>query len=163
MLAGVKSGDEVITQSLTFVATCNAIRYCDADPVFVDVSKDTLGLSEQSMKSFLEENCEIRDDGFCWNKKTNKIVRACLPMHTYGFPVELDSINNLCKKYNINLVEDAAESLGSMYKNQHTGTIGKISTISFNGNKIITTGGGGMLTNDKILAEKANILPQLLK
>ena len=159
MLAGVKNGDEVITQSLTFVATCNAIRYCNADPVFVDVSKDTLSLSEQSMKFFLEENCEIRNDGFCWNKNTNKIVRACLPMHTYGFPAELDSISNLCKDYNINLVEDAAESLGSMYKDQHTGTVGKISAISFNGNKIITTGGGGMLiTDDKILAEKAKHL-----
>ena len=156
ILAGVRNGDEVITQSLTFVATCNAIRYCNADPIFVDVSKETLGLSEQSMKSFLEENCEIRDDGFCWNKNTNKIVRACVPMHTYGFPAELDSINNLCKHYNINLVEDAAESLGSIYKDQHTGTVGKISAISFNGNKIITTGGGGMLlTNDKILAERA--------
>jgi len=156
ILAGVRNGDEVITQSLTFVATCNAIRYCNADPIFVDVSKETLGLSEQSMKSFLEENCEIRDDGFCWNKNTNKIVRACVPMHTYGFPAELDSINKLCKLYNINLVEDAAESLGSIYKDQHTGTIGKISAISFNGNKIITTGGGGMLlTNDKILAQRA--------
>ena len=156
LLAGVKKGDEVITQSLTFVATCNAIRYCNADPVFVDVSKNTLGLSEQSLKFFLEQNCEIRDDGFCWNKNTNKIIKACLPMHTYGFPAELDSINNLCQIYNINLVEDAAESLGSIYKEKHTGTIGKISALSFNGNKIITTGGGGMLlTDDKTLAEKA--------
>ncbi|MDC0460787.1 LegC family aminotransferase [Candidatus Pelagibacter sp.] len=156
LLAGVKKGDEVITQSLTFVATCNAIRYCNAEPVFVDVSKNTLGLSEQSLKFFLEQNCEIRDDGFCWNKNTNKIIKACLPMHTYGFPAELDSINNLCQIYNINLVEDAAESLGSIYKEKHTGTIGKISALSFNGNKIITTGGGGMLlTDDKTLAEKA--------
>ena len=156
ILAGVKSGDEVITQSLTFVATCNAIRYCNADPIFVDVSKDTLGLSQQSMQTFLENNCEIRDDGFCWNKKTNKIIRACVPMHTFGFPVELDEINLLCLKYNILLVEDAAESLGSLYKKKHTGTVGKISAISFNGNKIITTGGGGvLLTNDKILADRA--------
>jgi perosamine synthetase len=156
ILAGVKSGDEVITQSLTFVATCNAIRYCNADPIFVDVSKDTLGLSQQSMQTFLENNCEIRDDGFCWNKKTNKIIRACVPMHTFGFPVELDEINHLCLKYNIILIEDAAESLGSLYKKTHTGTVGKISAISFNGNKIITTGGGGvLLTNDKILADRA--------
>ena len=156
VLAGVKNGDEVITQSLTFVATCNAIRYCNAEPVFVDVSKETLGLSEKSMLAFLEENCEIRNDGFCWNKKTNKIIRACLPMHTFGFPVELNAINLICQRYNIILVEDAAESLGSFYKEKHTGTVGKISAISFNGNKIITTGGGGMLlTNDYKLADKA--------
>ena len=156
VLAGVKNGEEVITQSLTFIATCNAIRYCNAEPVFVDISKDTLGLSEQSMLGFLEENCEIRNDGFCWNKNTNKIIRVCLPMHTFGFPVELDAISQVCHLYNIILVEDAAESLGSFYKEKHTGTVGKISAISFNGNKIITTGGGGMLlTNDKTLAEKA--------
>ena len=156
VLAGVKNGDEVITQSLTFIATCNAIRYCNAEPVFVDVSKETLGLSEQSLLAFLEENCEIRNDGFCWNKKTNKIIRVCLPMHTFGFPVELDAISQVCNRYNIILVEDAAEALGSFYKEKHTGTAGKISAISFNGNKIITTGGGGMLlTNDKTLAEKA--------
>jgi len=156
VLAGVKNGEEVITQSLTFIATCNAIRYCNAEPVFVDVSKDTLGLSEQSMLGFLEENCEIRNDGFCWNKNTNKIIRVCLPMHTFGFPVELDAISQVCHLYNIILVEDAAESLGSFYKEKHTGTVGKISAISFNGNKIITTGGGGMLlTNDKTLAVKA--------
>lgn len=156
LVAGVKNGDEVITQSLTFVATCNAIRYCNADPVFIDVSKKTLGLSGKSMSRFLEENCEIRNDGYCWNKTTEKIVRACVPMHTFGFPVELDDINNLCNHYNIALVEDAAESLGSTYKEKHTGTVGKISAVSFNGNKIITTGGGGMLlTNDKDLAEKA--------
>ena len=149
VLAGVRNGDEVITQSLTFVATCNAIRYCNAAPVFIDVSKKTLGLSAESMSRFLEENCEIRDDGYCWNKTTGKIVRACVPMHTFGFPVELDDINNLCKRYNIALVEDAAESLGSTYKQKHTGTVGKVSAVSFNGNKIITTGGGGMLlTND---------------
>ena len=156
VLAGVKNGEEVITQSLTFIATCNAIRYCNAEPVFVDVSKDTLGLSEQSMLGFLEENCEIRNDGFCWNKNTNKIIRVCLPMHTFGFPVELDAISQVCNRYNIILVEDAAEALGSFYKEKHTGTVGKISAISFNGNKIITTGGGGMLlTNDKTLAVKA--------
>ena len=92
LVAGVKNGDEVITQSLTFVATCNAIRYCNADPVFIDVSKKTLGLSAKSMSQFLEENCEIRNDGYCWNKTTGKIVRACIPMHTFGFPVELDVI-----------------------------------------------------------------------
>lgn len=156
ILAGVQDGDEVITQSLTFVATCNAIRYCNAEPVFVDVCKDTLGLSAESMSAFLEDNCEVRNDGFCWNKLSNKIIRACVPMHTFGFPAELDAISQLCQRYNIILVEDAAESLGSTYKEQHTGTVGTLSAISFNGNKIITTGGGGMLlTNDKTLAEKA--------
>ena len=156
VLAGVKNNDEVITQSLTFVATCNAIRYCNAEPVFIDVSKETLGLSAESMSTFIEENCEIRDDGFCWNKQSNKVVRACVPMHTFGFPVELDAISLLCQRYNIILVEDAAESLGSKYKKQHTGTVGILSAVSFNGNKIITTGGGGMLlTNNKALAEKA--------
>src|SRR5690606_27935904 len=140
--------DEVITQSLTFVATCNAIRYCRAEPVFVDVDKETLGLSPEHMTAFLHEYCEIRNDGYCWNKITNKIIRACVPMHTFGFPVQLDEINSICKQYNIVLVEDAAESLGSIYGNKHTGTIGKLAALSFNGNKIITTGGGGMILTD---------------
>jgi perosamine synthetase len=152
-LAGVTSGDEVITQSLTFIATCNAIRYCNADPVFVDVDLKTLGLSAESLQIFLDEYCEIRDDGYCWNKKTNNTIRACLPMHTFGFPVDLDKINDICRHYNIILVEDAAESLGSKYKQQHTGTIGKLAALSFNGNKILTAGGGGVvLTNDEELA-----------
>lgn len=156
VLAGVQSGDEVITQSFTFVATCNAIRYCNAEPIFVDVSRETLGLSVESMSAFLEEHCEIRNDGSCWNKQTNSIVRACVPMHSFGFPVQLDEISNLCRRYNIALVEDAAESLGSIYKEQHTGTVGSLSALSFNGNKIITTGGGGMLlTNDKTIADRA--------
>lgn len=156
ILANVAKGDEVITQSLTFVASCNAIRYCGAEPVFVDVNLKTLGMSAESLKIFLNENCEIRNDGYCWNKKTNNIVRACLPMHTFGFPVELDQINEICKSYNITLVEDAAESLGSRYKERHTGTIGKLAVLSFNGNKIATAGGGGViLTNDKELAVHA--------
>lgn len=156
VLADVRSGDEVITQSFTFVATCNAIRYCNAEPIFVDVSRETLGLSAQSMSAFLEENCEIRNDEHCWNKQTNRIVRACIPMHSFGFPVQLDEISQLCRRYNIALVEDAAESLGSIYKERHTGTVGSLSALSFNGNKIITTGGGGMLlTNDKTLADRA--------
>jgi len=155
-LAHVSSGDEVITQSLTFVATCNAIRYCGAEPVFVDVDKKTLGLSASSLQVFLDEYCEIRDDGFCWNKVSNRIVRACLPMHTFGFPVHLDEIKAVCDRYNIILVEDAAESLGSQYKGQHTGTIGDLSALSFNGNKVMTAGGGGMvLTNNEAIAIRA--------
>lgn len=155
-LAGVVDNSEVITQSLTFVATCNAIRYCGARPVFVDVDRSSLGLSGNSLVAFLEEYAEIRDDGYCWNIKSNRKIVACLPMHTFGFPVDLDAIRQVCDKYNIVLVEDAAESLGSLYKKKQTGIIGKISAISFNGNKIITTGGGGMiLTNDKNLAKRA--------
>jgi len=154
-LAGVDSGDEVLTQSLTFIATCNAIRYCDAEPVFIDVERTTLGLSSASLETFLDEYCEVRNDGFCWNKVSNRIVRACLPMHTFGFPVQLDEINEICNRYNIVLVEDAAESLGSLYKQKHTGTIGKLAAISFNGNKIITAGGGGIvLTNDEVMAAR---------
>ena len=155
-LSGVEQGTEVITQSLTFVATCNAIRYCGAKPVFIDVDRSTLGLSPQSLENFLEKYCELRDDGYCWNKSSGRRIVVCLPMHTFGFPVKLDEIKQICNRYNINLVEDAAESLGSLYKGHHTGGGGKLSAISFNGNKIVTTGGGGMiLTNDEDLAVRA--------
>ncbi len=155
-LAGVEAGDEVITQSLTFIATCNAIRYCGAKPVFVDVDRASLGLSPESLGNFLDENAELRDDGLCWNKKSGRIIRACVPMHTFGFPARLTELNNICARYNINLVEDAAESLGSLYKGHHTGKIGLVSALSFNGNKIITTGGGGMiLTDDEAIANHA--------
>jgi len=164
LLAGVEQEDEVISQSLTFVATCNAIRYCGASPVFVDVDKRTLGLSPDSLAEFLETHCEIRNDGFCWNKGSKKIIRACVPMHTFGFPVHLDEIKKLCDTYNITLVEDAAESLGSYYKKQHTGVTGSFSVLSFNGNKIMTCGGGGMiLTKDKELAAKAKHLTTTAK
>ena len=152
-LAGVEQGTEVITQSLTFVATCNAIRYCGGKPVFVDVDRSTLGLSPQSLDNFLEEHCELRDDGYCWNKISNKRIAVCMPMHTFGFPVQLDEIKQICDRNNIILVEDSAESLGSHYKKRHTGSVGTLSAVSFNGNKIITTGGGGMvLTNDEQLS-----------
>jgi len=155
-LAGVERNTEVITQSFTFVATCNAIRYCGATPYFVDVDRLTLGLSPQSLENFLQEECELRDDGCCWNRSTNRRITACLPMHTFGFSTQLDEIEKVCDIYNITLVEDAAESLGSRYRDKHTGTIGKLSALSFNGNKIITTGGGGMiLTDDQVLAVTA--------
>jgi aminotransferase in exopolysaccharide biosynthesis len=155
-LVGVEKDSEVITQSLTFVATCNAIRYCGAKPLFVDVDRYGLGLSVESLTEFLEQNSEVRDDGLCWNKTTNRRISACLPVHTFGFPARVDKIKIICDKYKIPLVEDAAESLGSFYHQVHTGTIGKLSALSFNGNKIITTGGGGMiLTNDDWLAERA--------
>jgi len=154
-LAGVEDNSEVITQSLTFVSTCNAIRYCGSKPLFIDVDRENLGLSAESLEVFLQENSEIRDDGYCWNKRTNRKISACLPMHTFGFPAELEKVGIVCDKYNIPIIEDAAESLGSYYDGVHTGTIGKLSAFSFNGNKIVTTGGGGMiLTNDKQLAER---------
>ena len=155
-LSGVERETEVITQSLTFVATCNAIRYCGAIPVLIDVEKSTLGMSPQNLQDFLDEYCEVREDGFCWNHSSNRRISACLPMHTFGHPVQIEEIERICSLFNINLIEDAAESLGSFYKGRHTGSFGKISAVSFNGNKIITSGGGGMiLTNDDELAHKA--------
>lgn len=155
LVAGVKPEDEVITQSLTFVATCNAIRYCGAEPLFVDVERTTLSMSPDSLEEYLSEYTELRNDGLCWNKSTNRVIRACVPMHNFGHPARIDKINEICSSYNISLVEDAAESLGSYHKGTHTGTIGKVSAISFNGNKIITTGGGGMvITNDEAIAIK---------
>ena len=164
VLAGVRPGDEVITQSFTFVATCNAIRYCQASPVFADVDRETLGLSPQSMAAFLDEFCEVRDDGNCWNKHSGSIVRACVPMHSFGFPVELAEISRLCNEYNILMLEDAAESLGSFYGDRHTGTASSIASLSFNGNKVITSGGGGMiLTSDPTLAKQAKHLTTTAK
>ena len=158
-LAGVEPNTEVITQSLTFVATCNAIHYRSAKPVFVDVDLKTLGLSPESLEAFLNQYCEVREDGYCWNKSSNCQVSACLPMHTFGFPVRLNEIKQICDRYHLEMIEDAAESLGSYFHHQHTGSFGLIGVLSFNGNKIITTGGGGMiLTNDEALATKAKHL-----
>lgn len=155
ILAGVERDDEVITQPLTFIATCNAITYCSAKPVFVDVDLDTMGLSPKSLEAFLTENCEIRDDK-CINKTTGKIIKACAPMHTFGHPCKIEEIKALCDEWHIALVEDAAESLGSYYKHKHTGTFGCVGAFSFNGNKIITSGGGGVIvTDDEALATRA--------
>ena len=144
MLVGVERDDEVLTQALTFIATCNAISYIGAHPVFIDVDKSTMGLSPDALKAWLEKNAEIRN-GQCYNKHTGHRVKACVPMHTFGHPVRIDEIANICAENHIELVEDAAESIGSKYKGIHTGLFGKIGTLSFNGNKTITTGGGGML------------------
>ncbi len=144
LLAGVERGEEVITQPLTFIATANAISYCGAEPVFLDVDRDTLGLSPDAVKQFLAINAEKRD-GFVYNKSTGRKIKAVVPMHTFGHVVRLDELKAVCNEYSLTLVEDAAESLGSFYKGQHTGTIGEIGVLSFNGNKTITTGGGGML------------------
>ncbi|WP_455592373.1 LegC family aminotransferase [Bacteroides sp.] len=144
MLVGVERDDEVLTQALTFIATCNAISYIGAHPVFIDVDKETLGLSPAAVRRWLEKNAEIKKD-VCYNKHTGRRVKACIPMHTFGHPVKLDELVSICDEYHIELVEDAAESIGSFYKGKHTGTFGKVGAISFNGNKTITTGGGGML------------------
>ncbi len=143
-VADVQRGDLVITQALTFVATCNALYHMGAEPVFVDVSPVSLGLCPKAVDAFLEENAEVTDVG-CIHKKTGRRIKAVVPMHTFGHPVELDELVAVCLKWNITLVEDAAESLGSFYKGKHTGTIGDFGAVSFNGNKIITTGGGGMV------------------
>jgi len=145
-LAGVKPNDEVITQALTFVATANAIAYNYATPIFLDVDIDTMGLSPKAVEQFLEAHGEIREDG-CYNKLTNKKIAACLPMHTFGFPIHLNEMIIVCEKWNIPLVEDAAESLGSLYQNKPTGSFGSLGVFSFNGNKIITSGGGGMIVS----------------
>ena len=158
MLVGVERDDEVLTQALTFIATCNAISYIGAHPVFIDVDKSTMGLSPDALKEWLVKNAEIKN-GQCYNKKTGRRVKACVPMHTFGHPVRIEEIAKLCEEYHIELVEDAAESIGSLYKGKHTGTFGKVGAISFNGNKTITTGGGGMmLFNDEELAAHAKHL-----
>ena len=154
-LAGVKPGDEVISQALTFIATCNAITYAGAKPLFVDVDVDTMGLSPVALKRFLEENTEKRASG-TFNKTSGKKISACIPMHTFGFPCRIAEITEICADWDIALIEDAAESLGSYVGGRHTGTFALMSTLSFNGNKVITTGGGGMIiTDDSELAKRA--------
>jgi perosamine synthetase len=162
-LSGVQNGDEVLTQALTFIATINAIIYNGASPVFIDVDLDTMGLSPNSVNSFLEEFAELRE-GVCYNKKTNKKIAACMPMHTFGFPVHLDELMPICNKWNIPIVEDAAESIGSEYKGRPTGSFGKLGVFSFNGNKIVTSGGGGaIVTNDLEIGIKAKHLTTTAK
>jgi len=157
-LVGVEYDDEVITQPVTFIATANAITYCNATPIFIDVDRDTMGLSPVALEAFLSEHAEIKEDG-CYNKTTGKRIKACIPMHTFGLPCRVDEIATICNNFEIELIEDAAESIGSFYQRKHTGTFGKIGVISFNGNKTITTGGGGVLLfNDETIAKKAKHL-----
>lgn len=154
-LVDVVPGDLVVTQSLTFVATCNAITYCGAEPLFVDVDRHTLGLSPNALEAWLSEHALIDDHGDCRTRVGHRRIRACLPMHTFGHPVEIDELVTVCKRWHLSLVEDAAESLGSYYKGRHTGNFGKIGVLSFNGNKIMTTGGGGMLLTDESIGKRA--------
>jgi len=153
-VAGVNPGDEVITQPLTFVATANAICHCGANPVFIDVDMDTLGMSPESLRRFLNECTEVRNGKLC-NKYTGKKISAVVPVHVFGHPCRIEEIIDVCSEYGLPVIEDAAEALGSWYKNRHCGTFGEIGILSFNGNKTVTTGGGGMiLTNDSELAHK---------
>ena len=162
-LVGVKKNDEIITQALTFVATANAIAYNNAHPIFLDVDLDTMGLSPNAVDDFLEEFGELREDG-CYNKKTGRKIAACMPMHTFGFPVHLDELLIVCNRWKIPLVEDAAESLGSEYKGKPTGSFGEVGVFSFNGNKIVTSGGGGAITTNNIeLGERAKFLTTTAK
>ena len=162
-LAGVEKGDLVITQPLTFVATCNAIAYCNAEPVFVDVDRDTMGLSAKALEAWLEENAKLDAEGVCRANEDGKAIRACVPMHTFGHPADLDGLCDVTRRWRIALVEDAAESLGSFYKDKHTGTFGASGMLSFNGNKIMTTGGGGMILASEATAARAKHLTTTAK
>lgn len=144
-LASVKAGDLVLTQALTFVATCNALHHMGAKPVFIDIEPKAFGLCPKATSVWLSENAVLDVDGHCRHKESGAAIKAIMPMHTFGHPVQIDELLLVCQEWNLTLIEDAAESLGSYYKNQHTGTLGRFGALSFNGNKVITTGGGGML------------------
>jgi len=157
-MVGVENGDEVLIPALTFVATANAVVYCGAIPHFVTIEEKTLGLDPQKLSIYLKIISEVCEEG-CFNKKTGRRIKAVIPMHTFGHPVDLDPLIELCRHYKLDLVEDATESMGSYYKGRHTGTLGKVSALSFNGNKTITTGGGGaILTNSEDLGKLAKHL-----
>jgi perosamine synthetase len=162
-LAGVKAGDEVFVPALTFVATANAVTYCSAIPHFVDSEEKTLGLDPYKLKDYLKDIAQVNSD-ICINKFSGRRIKAVIPVHTFGHPVDLDPLAEVCKEYNIEMVEDAAESIGSYYKGTHTGNWGKLSILSFNGNKTITTGGGGaIITNDERLGKLAKHLTSTAK
>lgn len=156
VICGVKPGDLVITQSLTFVGTVNPIAHCGAAPVFVDVDMDSMGMSPESLKNFLTNSTKMDSEGNCVEKSSGKHIAACVPVHIFGNPCRIDEIAEICRQYGITLIEDAAESLGSYYKGKHTGSFGKVGILSYNGNKIVTTGGGGMIiTSDEELDKRA--------
>ena len=157
-LCGVEPGDEVLLPSLTFVATANAVSYCHATPHFVEVESQTLGIDAEAIRNYLNEVADLKD-GNCVNRKTGKTIRCLIGMHAFGHPFELEKVLKLCEDFSLDLVEDAAESIGSFYKDRHTGLFGRIGILSFNGNKTITTGGGGaIITNDESLADLAKHL-----
>lgn len=155
VLADVKPNDEVLMPALTFIATANAVSYCGAVPHFVDCEEKTLGIDPLKLSAYLDQITEQRPDG-CYNRQTGRRIKAVVPMHTFGHPVDLDPLLEVCRSFTITLIEDAAESLGSFYKGRHTGQLGLLSALSFNGNKTITTGGGGaILTNNEELGRLA--------
>jgi aminotransferase in exopolysaccharide biosynthesis len=163
ILADVQSNDEVITQALTFVATANAISYTGAHSIFLDSADDNLGLCPRDLESFLKNNTEIKDKQ-CININTGRVIKACIPMHTFGHPVHMDEIVKICNNYNLFLIEDAAESIGSFYKGKHTGTTANVAALSFNGNKTVTAGGGGaLLIQDEAIAKRAKYLTTTAK
>lgn len=154
LAAGVEQNEEVLMPALTFIATANAVSYCGAVPHFVDSEQATLGVDAKKLRSYLQEIATLKA-GACYNRQSGRRIRAVVPMHTFGHPVDLDELAALCEEFHLVLVEDAAESLGSFYKGKHTGNWGLVSAVSFNGNKIVTTGGGGaVLTNDEELGRK---------
>jgi aminotransferase in exopolysaccharide biosynthesis len=162
-LAGVQAGDEVLIPAQSFVATANAVTYCGATPHFVDSEERTLGLDPVALRDYLASMAEIRN-GTCWNRHTQRPIRALVPMHTFGHPVNLDGVLAVAQDFRLELVEDAAESLGSFYRGRHTGTFGRLGILSFNGNKTVTSGGGGaILTNDVGLARRAKHLTTTAK
>jgi len=163
LLAGVDSGDEVIVPALSFVATANAVSYCGAKPHFVDSEERTLGMDSEALRAYLQASTEQRN-GVCVNRNTGNPIRAMAPVHIFGHPCDLDGLLGVAKDFNLVLIEDAAESLGSTYHSRHTGTFGLFGTLSFNGNKTITTGGGGaILTDDPELAKRAKHLTTTAK
>lgn len=163
LLAGVQNGDEVLVPTLTFVATANAVAYCGAIPHFVDSDDHSLGMNTEKLRAYLVENTEQRA-GLCINRSSGRVIRAIVPMHTFGHPVDIDGLLSIARDFNLTLIEDAAESLGSVYKGKHTGTFGSMGVLSFNGNKVITTGGGGaIITDDAVLARQAKHLTTTAK
>jgi len=163
LVAGVQPDDEVLVPALTFVATANVVRYCSAIPHFVDSSLTTLGLDPLALREHLAACCELRD-GHCVNRETGRVVRAVIPMHTFGHPVDIETLLEVAREFHLTVVEDASEALGSTWHGRHTGGFGLLGTLSFNGNKTITTGGGGaILTNDSELARRAKHLTTTAK
>jgi perosamine synthetase len=162
-LGGVEKDDEVLVPAMTFVATANAVTYCGAIPHFIDSEEMTLGVDPHKLLSYLTDISEKREEG-CYNLETGRRIKAVIPVHTFGHPVDIDPLIEVCKEYKIEMIEDAAESLGSYYKGNHTGNWGKLSILSFNGNKTITTGGGGaIMTNDETLGKLAKHLTSTAK
>lgn len=157
-LVGVQPGDEVLVPALTFIATANAVSHCGATPHFVDSAQDTLGVDPARLADYLQEMTQVKN-GVAFNRKTGRPVRALVPMHTFGHPVDMDAVNEVSAQFSLAVVEDAAESLGSLYKGRSTGMLGRVAALSFNGNKIVTTGGGGaVITNDPELGRRARHL-----